>query len=975
MPEETPYWEQFDPCRGLEAPRAATASDASRLRLDGGWRFRLSPFADGSCDFAAVDYDDSDWEQVRVPSHWQLQGYGPPAYTNTAYPFPIDPPHVPDENPTGDYRTRVEVPAHWRTGRTILRFEGVDSCARVWVNGTEAGIISGSRLPAELDVTALLRFDPRSPDIVAVRVHQWSSGSYLEDQDMWWLSGIFREVSLLHRPADGIDDVFVLVDYDHTTGAGTLRVESPTSARVRVPELGVDTVTGETVRLPGVTPWSAERPRLYDAEVSSPGETLALRVGFRRVSIVDGVLRVNGRRVLFRGVNRHEFHPDDGRAVDEATMLDDVLQMKRHNINAVRTSHYPPDPRFLDLCDEYGLYVIDECDLETHGFMVDDEATLALNPADDERWRECLVDRMRRMVERDKNHPSVVMWSLGNESGSGHNLSAMARWARERDPSRPLHYERDWTARDVDVYSRMYLPHADVERIGRREEEPLPDPALDARRRAMPFLLCEYAHAMGNGPGGLREYQALFETYPRCQGGFVWEWIDHGLRTRDHTGREIFAYGGDFGEAVHDGNFVADGLMFPDRTPSPGLLELKAVLAPVRIEREDGWLVVRNLHDFSDLSHLRITWAVDEDGRSVAGGVLDVPATAAGDASWVELPKVPDTSGETTLTVVAALAHDTAWALAGHEIACAQFDLAPALAPPPAPAGRAHAKAPVASSTTAETAVAGVGSFDARTGRLTALGPLPVHGPRLDLWRAPIDNDRDFAWEAWTPRWRALGLDRLQERTVSVDAGGDHVTVRTRVAPANRVVAMHTTYSWTAVDDRLRLDLSVRPEGDWPPVLPRIGLRMALPDSLDEVAWYGLGPGEAYPDSRSGVRLGRWRSSIADMQTPYVFPQENGNRSQVRWAQVSDEEGRGVLVTGHPTFELTVRRWSTEQLDRARHTPELEPEGLVWLNLDHAHNGLGSSSCGPGVLAEYRLRTAPVEFSVTLSASVEQASG
>ncbi len=336
------------------------------------------------------------------------------------------------------------------------------------------------------------------------------------------------------------------------------------------------------MRVERVEAWSAEVPRLYEAVVASAGERVLLQVGFRQVAVEDGLLLVNGHRVQLHGVNRHEFDPDTGRAVSEDVMRRDIELMKAHNVNAVRTSHYPPHPRFLDLCDELGLYVIDECDLETHGFF---PLAWRHNPSDDPAWEEAFVDRMRRMVERDKNHASVLMWSLGNESGTGRNLSAMAAWARERDPSRPLHYEHDWSCRDVDVYSRMYASHAEVDAIGRGEEEPLADAALDARRRRMPFLLCEYAHAMGNGPGGLADYQALFERHPRCQGGFVWEWIDHGLRD---VARGFFAYGGDFGEPLHDSNFVADGLLFPDRTPSPGLIELKKVFAPVRITGAAG---------------------------------------------------------------------------------------------------------------------------------------------------------------------------------------------------------------------------------------------------------------------------------------------------------------------------------------------------------------------------------------------------
>ena len=629
----TPYYEDPAPGRGTRAARAFLRSDAPAIALDGDWAFRLSPRATAPADFADPGFDDAGWDRLPVPSHWQLHGYGAPAYTNVAYPFPVDPPHVPDENPTGDYRVRFRVPADWAGTDAVLRFEGADSCLRAWLNGTELGVSMGSRLPAEFDVGPLLR--PGEENVLAVRVHQWSAGSYLEDQDMWWLSGIFRGVTLLARPAGAIDDVFVHAGYDHETGAGTLRVDTDVPARITVPELGIDVAAGEQVRVDAVEPWSAEVPRLYDAAVAAGGERVALRIGFRTVVVEDGLLKVNGRRVLLRGVNRHEFDPDHGRVVSEELMRRDVLLMKAHNVNAVRTAHYPPHPRFLELCDELGLYVIDECDLETHGFFV---LGWRRNPSDDPRWEAAYVDRMRRTVERDKNHASVILWSLGNESGSGRNLSAMAAWAHERDPSRPLHYEHDWSCRDVDVYSRMYADHAEVDAIGRREEELLDDPYLDGRRRhELPFILCEYAHAMGNGPGGLSEYQELFERHPRCQGGFVWEWIDHGLRQRTPDGGERFAYGGDFGEPLHDGNFVADGLLFPDRTPSPGLLEFKKVIEPVRIEGDAGRLRVTNLHDFRDLSHLAFEWVLEAEGEPVAQGTLDVGPVPAGETAELEL--------------------------------------------------------------------------------------------------------------------------------------------------------------------------------------------------------------------------------------------------------------------------------------------------------------------------------------------------
>ncbi|HJU01792.1 MAG TPA: glycoside hydrolase family 2 TIM barrel-domain containing protein [Actinomycetes bacterium] len=996
------------PGTGGRAPRAWGASDAPWLDLSGAWRFRLSSRADADDGFADPAYDDRGWDTLAVPSHWQLHGHGAPAYTNLAYPFPVDPPHVPTENPTGDHRVRFRLPEGWDAERTVLRFEGVDSWCRVWCNGRELGTSSGSRLPVEFDLTGALAA-PGADNLLAVRVHQWSAGSYLEDQDMWWLSGIFREVRVLARPAGAIEDWFVHAGYDHRTGAGTLRVDADVPARVTVPELGVDAAAGDTVPLAAVEPWSAESPRLYDGELASAGERVALRIGFRTVEVRDGLLRVNGRRVLLRGVNRHEFHPDLGRAVGGDVMLADVLLMKRHNLNAVRTSHYPPHPRFLELCDQYGLYVIDECDLETHGFI---QVGWRNNPTDDPRWRDALVDRMRRMVERDKNRPSVILWSLGNESGTGANLAAMAAWARARDPSRPLHYEHDWASPDVDVYSRMYPTHAEVDRIGRGEEEPLDDPGLDARRRAMPLLLCEYAHAMGNGPGGLWEYQELFERHPRCQGGFVWEWIDHGLRARTEDGAEFFAYGGDFGEPLHDGNFVADGLLFPDRTPSPGLHELKKVVEPVRITAEvAGGIRIANLYDFVDLSHLEFRWTLETEGLEVASGPLEVPDLGPGETTTVPLPNLPPTEAETWLTVQAVLATDASWAPAGHEIAWGQLPITPAPdpvdAPHPDPAARGTL-APAGSAASAgadhppptkrgapvregsPTAGAGPGAvhsphhlhdpdhllrlgsgeFDPSTGWLVRLGDLRLEGPRLDLWRAPTDNDEGYHGdESWAPVWRRVGLDRVQHRIDDVAVEGDRLVVRARVAPAATDLGVVAVYRWSAVPGGLRLEVETTPEGEWPCPLPRVGVRMAVPAGLDRVEWFGRGPGEAYADTGRAARVGRFTAAVAELQTPYLRPQENGNRRDVRWAALGDGQGTTLRLEGEPTFDLTVRPWTSEQLDQARHPTDLVPDDRLWVNLDHAQQGIGSASCGPGVLPAYRLDPAPVRFAVRLLAT------
>ncbi|MFJ4471855.1 glycoside hydrolase family 2 TIM barrel-domain containing protein [Streptomyces sp. NPDC089424] len=934
------YVEDVAPGRGSLPPRARYASDAASVSLNGDWRFRLSPGADTEDEsFAGPGYDATGWAEIAVPGHWVLQGHGAPVYTNHLYPFPVDPPRVPTENPTGDHLRHFDLPGDWpHTGGAVLRFDGVESCARVWLNGTELREFKGSRLPHEFEVGGLL--EPHG-NVLAVRVHQWSAGSYLEDQDQWWLPGIFRDVTLLHRTEHAARDVFVHASYDHVTGEGTLRVDSDVPGRVTVAELSVDVAAGEPVTV-AVEPWTAETPRLYDGVLATEGERVRLRIGFRTVSVEDGLIKVNGSPVLFKGVNRHEWHPERGRALDVETMRADVLLMKRHNVNAVRTSHYPPHPDFLDLCDEYGLWVMDECDLETHGFT---EQSWRDNPVDDDRWTPALLDRAARMVERDKNHPSVLVWSLGNEAGTGRGLTAMAEWIHARDGSRLVHYEGDVDCRDTDMYSRMYARHAEVEKIGRR---------LDGgthKRRRLPFILCEYGHAMGNGPGGLADYQRIFASYERLQGGFVWEWIDHGV-AHPELG---FAYGGDFGEELHDGNFVCDGLVFPDRTPSPGLTDFKKVIEPVRIEGDGptGAVRVTNAHDFADLSALAFEWSWQVDGETVDSGPLSVPPLTPGESADVKLPAPPEApaGAETQWTVRALLARDTPWAERGHVVAWAQLPLRKRET-----AALRTGAAPVADGPLVRL---GPGAFDARTGELRSIGGVEVTSPRLDVWRAPTDNDEGAPWQPdarYGPLWRKLGLHRMRHRLDGVERERDALTVRTRVAPAAAEVALRTVYRWTADGTRLRLSVSVTPEGDWRLPLPRLGVRLGLA-SADHVTWFGGGPGEAYPDTASASMLGRWHATVDTMQTPYVRPQENGARADVRWAELG-----GLRIEGEPAFWFTARRWTTEELDAARHLTDLTPGGTVWVNLDHGQMGIGSQSCGPGVLPRYQLHAAPGTF-------------
>ncbi|MFI6875292.1 glycoside hydrolase family 2 TIM barrel-domain containing protein [Streptomyces sp. NPDC050400] len=939
MPDATealPYWEDLTPGVGLRPPRVAPMpSDAARLDLGGTWSFRLSPTADAPLDFLAGPAPaDPAWSPLPVPSHWVLHGHGTPRYTNTAYPFPIDPPHVPDANPTGDHHRVFDLPAGWRQDGTVLRFDGVDSCFKVWLNGRELGMSKGSRLPSEFAAGTALR---TGRNHLAIRVHRWSSGSYLEDQDMWWLPGVFRDVTLLERPADGIDDFFVHAGYDHERRLGHLRIDTPLPARVSVPELGLHGhPAGEPVTLPGVAPWSAEQPRLYDAELTSAGERVRLRIGFRTVAVVDGRFTVNGRPVLLRGVNRHEHDPDHGRALTVDTMRADLLLMKQHHVNAVRTAHYPPHPAFLDLCDELGLWVVDECDIETHGFI---HAAWEGNPLDDPSWRPMLLDRMRRMVERDKNHPSIVIWSLGNESHAGENLASLEAWTRDRDPSRPLHYERDRTYRHSDFYSLMYAPVADVDRIGRRAEDAPPEteglPALEERRRGLPFLLCEYAHAMGNGPGSLEDYQEALERHPRCAGAFVWEWIDHGFRRTTEDGREYFAYGGDFGDRPHGGTFCVDGLIRPDRTPSPGLAAYRKAVEPVRmaIDLAAGRVSVRNRYDVRDLAHLRFLWTLEVDGVPRAQGELKTPDVAARDTGELPVPDLPAVGGgEAWLTVRAVLAADEPWAGAGHEIAWAQARLPRSLAPTAARPSRPAA-------------------------------PPPLDGPHLDVWRAPTDNDRGMGDNSVLRTWRAAGLDRLVPRTLAPGV--------VRHAPEGLPHGLVLRHMWTAEGDALRLAVEIVPDGPWRDLtLPRAGIRFTLPGTLQRVRWYGKGPGEAYPDSEQASRVGLFTSDLAGLQTPYVVPQENGRRAAVRWAELTDPAtGTGLRVEAADPdrpFGLTVRPWSTEALEAAAHPCDLVPDGQVHLHIDVGQYGLGSASCGPGPLEEHQLRASGRSFALLL---------
>ncbi|SDQ26009.1 beta-galactosidase [Curtobacterium sp. UNCCL20] len=991
------------------APRAWLHTDAPALSLNGEWDFRWSPVAD------APPFDDADgWGSLPVPAHWVLHGHGAPSYTNLQYPFPIDPPHPPEENPTGDYRRTFTLPSSFdAAARVLLRFDGVESHFRVWLNDALVGWSTGSRLATEFDVTGLLR--PGTNE-VRVRVHQWSAASYLEDQDQWWLPGIFRDVTLLARPTAPIDDVFVRAGWTAVLGdaatagtaasgrpaTGTGTITFPTldavfPVRFAVPSLGVDVVWAEAddvqpIEVDGVEPWSAELPRLYDATLvsgtdaggSSGGEAVSLRLGFRTVAIEGDRFLVNGERVVFHGVNRHETHPERGRVFDEEHARADMALMKRHNVNAIRTSHYPPHPRVLDLADELGFWVILECDLETHGFVFTDWVG---NPSDDPAWRDAYLDRIARTLERDKNHASIVMWSLGNESGTGRNLAAMSQWVHDRDAERPVHYEGDYTGEYTDVYSRMYPSLQETESIGGGPATPLLGcgPAAAARQRSKPFIHCEYVHAMGNGPGQIAEYEALVDRYPRLHGGFVWEWRDHGLLAHTATGEPYYAYGGDFHEVVHDGNFVMDGLVLPDDTPTPGLAEFAAVVAPVRLSASvaggRGTVLVENRYHSASTAGLRFRWTLTRNGVVEHEGRFAPGVVAARQSATVPVPpEVLDAAtaelapgDELWFDVVAELAGPTAWADTGHVVARGQTLVA-----------SRPAEAPRASGTGWDGDRLGDGTFSAR-GDLVSWKGHEVAGPRLELWRGPTDNDRGASqggYETADPvltqgvgdpdapssasKWTARGLDRLTHRLVSVARTDHGLEQHVRVAAANSGWGVDVTHRWTLTADGLVLQTDAVPFGDWDVTWPRIGVRFDLPPGLadQEATWFGTGPHESYADSSHAARVGRFTAPVRSLGAAYSMPQETGHRPALRSLSVGPFT---VTTVGSHRAGFTLSPWTAQQIGRAGHPYELPASEHLYLYLDAAQHGLGSRACGLDVLPEHQLWPQAFSWSVLLA--------
>ncbi len=935
----------YAPCAGrVVRPRAHLSSDAPRLDLCGEW------------DFALVAGQSRRFGRMPVPSHWVLVGdgeWGRPAYTNVQYPFPVDPPHVPDADPTGTYRREFSLTDAWLapSGRVLLRLLGAESEARVVVNDVVIGMTRGSRLTREFDLTGLVR---AGRNVIEITVRQWSPGSYLEDQDQWWLPGLFRDVELLLRPDKGIQDVWLDADFDPDTGQGSVRVEvvAPgASVRVSIPELGLDESFeadggGVTLDAGSVEPWSAEWPRLYDATVATASETVSLRVGFRRTQIVDGTWLVNGRRLTWWGVNRHEVHRTRGRVFDEDWVRADLALMKSFNVNAIRTSHYPPHPRVLDLCDELGLYVMLENDYESHGFALDDWNG---SPSTDPRWRGALLDRMQRTVERDKNHACVIAYSLGNEAYTGENLAAMADWTRRRDPSRPIHYEGDHDADYTDVYSRMY-PTVDEVSMVLDGSGPVAAPthaasrvsAEDAARiRTQPFFLCEYAHAMGTGPGGISGYVDAM-SHPRHAGGCVWEWRDHAIDRVLPDGSIGLGYGGDFGEAVHDGTFVCDGLVSADSEPSAGLFAWANTVAPVVAQPDaSGEIVVTSDLRQATASGLVMAWCAGVAGDAYGEVAL---ADLAPGASVAVRPQVGTTDVLTAWVldpVVPGIAPRTPRALAADGTV-----LPPAVGETDEVGRRVvSVRQYVREASSVSLTEPVLDMPDRDSGALAIL-----RGLRPTLFRAPTDNDRGGR-PSDASAWSAARLGLLEHRLAD-DRDGHRVWVS---GVPSRQRRLTTSLDWRAGGPGLVVTASFAFSGDWPN-LPRIGLTVPLPAGAWDgarVTWTGFGPCENYSDMTEGVWLGTFTAGIGELWRPQIRPQESGHRGGTRELLLDGAEGRLRVRTAGKGLGFSLCRWTPQQLDAAPHVEELPPSDVWWLTLDAAHAGVGTASCGPGTDPRY----------------------
>lgn len=987
LPARSTFW-RFDT---VEQALSGERDDSPYVKLlNGKWRFQwVSTPAERPTAFHRTDYDDTDWATIPVPSNWELEGHGQPIYTNIVYPFDKNPPFIDGSNgnPVGSYRTRFAIPKGWDGRRVEIGFDGVESAFYLWLNGKPIGYSQGSRTPARFDLTPHLKPDE---NVLAAQVFRWSDGSYLEDQDFWRLSGIFRDVFLEAAPKERINDFRIITDLDEHYRDATLRIDVEcqtlgagvesvarlydqqdnliAESRRGVPvDGGARVQHSMAVTAPSL--WTAETPNLYrlvlelvDREARTI-ETTACDVGFREVEIIDGELRVNGQYVYMNGVNRHEHHPVAGHAVSRESMVKDILLMKQNNINAVRTSHYPNAPLWYALCDKYGLYLIDEANIESHGMGYGPES-LAKDPA----WKEAHVDRVRRMVERDKNHPSIIIWSLGNEAGNGINFKAAYDWLKQRDTTRPVQYEQaHFDDENTDIRCPMYARIPKITAYAQGKVNGPPD---------RPLILCEYAHAMGNSVGNLQEYWDTIRSQRHLQGGFIWDWVDQGLKTSTQQGVEYFAYGGDFNDKPNDGNFCFNGLVRADRTPNPSLYEVKKVYQRIRLVPvgEDACRVrLFNDYDFRTLEGVDLNWSLEVEGCLQQEGVVPAPPLGPGESGELALPieTPPIAPGqEAFVTVRFCLSCNTLWGKAGHTLAWEQFPLPGALTLPAEKPG--SRPAPILSEDKTSLVVrAGTTRvhFDKASGALVSFihNDTELLGSPLvaNYWRPPTDNDRGANLHEKLRPWRRAAAEAVLTRCeASLNADESISVISEWDLPVGSSKQRCVYCISPGGKVRVELTLSVDPKA---PQLPRVGLRFQSAP-LDRVTWFGRGPHETYNDRKTGARISRFSSSVGEQVHGYLRPQENGSKTDVRWLAIHSQTGQhGLMLTGDPVMQASVWPYTLEELEEARHPHELPNNPNPTVCLDGAHMGVGGDdSWGSEPLKKYMLPAGEYRFAFTI---------
>jgi beta-galactosidase len=971
--------------------------------LNGKWKFKWSRIPEERPrGFYKTGYDVSGWDEIEVPSNWQMEGFGVPLYSNITYPFKVDPPRVMSEppadymsyelrNPVGSYRSKFKVPNNWK-GRTVfLHFDGVESAFYVWVNGMKVGYSQDSRTPAEFHITPYLQ---KGENTLAAEVYRWCDGSYLEDQDFWRLSGIFRDVYMYSVADVHIEDFFANGDLDENYQDATLGIDiNITNYADRDEELILEGAlfdskgrevfepAGQTINLAGgkkiaaklseaiTNPkkWTAETPNLYTLVLTLKNargkfiEAVSCKIGFRKVEIKGGQLLVNGVPIYIKGTNRHEHDPDTGHYVSTESMIRDIKLMKRHNLNTVRTSHYPDTPKWYDLCDEYGLYLIDEANIESHGIGYDPDKTLGNKP----QWKQSHLERTIAMVERDKNHPSVIIWSLGNEAGDGVNFQATSNWIRGRDKSRPVHYERAGHGANTDIYCPMYARIPWITEYAQKEQ-------------TKPLILCEYAHAMGNSVGNLQDYWDTIEKYKHLQGGSIWDWVDQGLRKTDKNGKEFWAYGGDYGDVPNDNNFCCNGLVMPDRKPNPSLYEVKKVYQYIKVRPVDaleGKFIVRNKYAFADLGFVLGSWELTVDGDVVQNGKLDTLTIGPGQEQEImvdfEEPELAAGS-ECMLKISFELKEDTLWASRGHVVAWDQFEIP--FDVPQKPKADINSMGQLKLQQSMYAVNIQGKDFEIIVSKKTGLlksynyrGKDYISAPLApNFWRVPTDNDngnkmpqRHRAWRKATFQREVLDVEAKQTEPQIVQ-----VTVKFNLpAVESTYTSDYTVYG----NGDIVVSGGINPGSEEMEGLPRFGMQMSIPAEFTTFTWYGRGPHETYWDRKTGAAVGLYSGQVGELVHDYVRPQENANRTDVRWVGLTNDKGQGLIAIGMPLLSVSAWPYTMEALERAKHINELKQAKNITVNLDYKQMGVGGdNSWGARTHPEYSLPSKAYSYSFCL---------